>query len=226
MRVARVAVVGDEQVLRVGQRLAVEPAAHQRRRRRPLLARLRVGQVEEIVLGELRMRQDLEQSTLTGRPDFRHSGNRLRDRACPCGRCAGGPGVSVTSMSPLGRKAMLHGFSRPLTTGTARSLTPTVSTSRGASGNGSVGTRGNPPGAFEAPGGPPRPTGGCSGRAGAGCCAVAGAWSERAIARVMAVAVEAVAVCVCLCIDLSPEPMNLARRFACQPGLKTRPPHW
>ena len=122
------------------------------------------------------------------------------------------PGRSVTSMSPFGRKARLQGFSRPFTTGTARSLTPTVSTSRGASGNGSVGTRGNPPGAFDAPGGPPRPTGGCSGRAGAGCCAVAGAWSERAIARVMAVAVEAVAVCVCLCIDLSPEPMNLARR--------------
>src|SRR4029450_1503980 len=67
----------DEQVAALGQRLAVELPAMERGRR-SLVARLRVGQIQQLVLCELRRRQDLEQSALTGRPDLRNAADRLR----------------------------------------------------------------------------------------------------------------------------------------------------
>ena len=48
------------------------------RGRRPLVARLRVGQVEELVLRELRMREHFEQAALTDRPDLGRPGDCLR----------------------------------------------------------------------------------------------------------------------------------------------------
>ena len=53
VRVAGVAVVRHEQILRLGQRLAVEPPAQQRRRR-ALLAGLRIGEIQPPVLAEPR----------------------------------------------------------------------------------------------------------------------------------------------------------------------------
>ena len=72
-----VPVVGDEQVLHVDERLAVEAAA--RERRRPfLLLTLRVGQVDELVLRELRMDGDFEQPALPDREHLGRPGHRLR----------------------------------------------------------------------------------------------------------------------------------------------------
>ena len=157
MDAARVPVVGDEQVLHVDERLAVEAAARERRRAFLLLA-LRVGQVDELVLSELRVDGDFEQSALP-------TANTSGVPATGCGSSVpprtmrSFPAFSVISMSPFGRNARLHGVARPLNIGTTRTGAPMVSTTCAASGNGGEGGRWNPPG-----GGPcrppPRPPGG------------------------------------------------------------------
>ena len=75
--VAFTPVVGDEDVLNVGQRLAVEARARQRRGV-PLFAGLGVRQVERAIFGEARMEGDFEQPALAHRHDLRHAADRLR----------------------------------------------------------------------------------------------------------------------------------------------------
>ena len=137
---ARVPVIRDEQILHVDERLAIEAAAGERRRAFLLLA-LRVGQVDELVLRELRVHRDLEQAALADREHFRRSGDRLRvERAAADDAQLARP-FSVISMSPFGRNARLHGVARPLNIGTTRTGAPMVSTTCAASGNGSEGGR-------------------------------------------------------------------------------------
>ena len=77
MDAARVPVVGDEQVLDVDQSLAVEAAARERRRAF-LLFTLRVSQVHELVLRELRVDGDFEQPALPDREHLGRPGHRRR----------------------------------------------------------------------------------------------------------------------------------------------------
>src|SRR4026208_2223295 len=68
--------VGDEDVLDVGERGPIESAARQCRRREIVVARLRVGQIDEAILRERRMQRDVEQTAKHTREDFGDAGNR------------------------------------------------------------------------------------------------------------------------------------------------------
>ena len=76
--------IADHQLFDVGQRLAVELAAHQRDGSLPLVrvltdgAGLVVGQVDQLVGGELRVERHLVQATGPERRCGRHTGHRVR----------------------------------------------------------------------------------------------------------------------------------------------------
>ena len=71
-------VLGDEDLLDVLQRLAVEPRARERRRREVALAAFRIRQIQDSVLREARMRQHLEQPA-----EHRDRAPRARRRSAP-----------------------------------------------------------------------------------------------------------------------------------------------
>ena len=82
-----------EQLLDAGEPIVLEPAAHERGRRLlPVGARLRVGQVEQPVRGEVRMRHHLEKTTLARVEHLRHAVDGLRkELALPDDAQASGP---------------------------------------------------------------------------------------------------------------------------------------
>ena len=71
-------VLGDEDLLDVLQRFAVEPRACERRRRERALAAFGIRQIQDSVLREIRMRQDLEQPAEHRDAHLGHTRDRLR----------------------------------------------------------------------------------------------------------------------------------------------------
>ena len=62
VRVRLAPAVRQKDILHVDERGAVEPTAGQRGRRQSVFTRLRVRQVEQVILGEFRMEHDVEQA--------------------------------------------------------------------------------------------------------------------------------------------------------------------
>ena len=88
----------------------------------PLVARLGVAPVDQLVLREARVERDVEQAALAAGVDRRQPGDRLRQLpSVPTTRSR--PGRSVTSILPPGRNAMPHGFSSPSATVTTSNAT-------------------------------------------------------------------------------------------------------
>lgn len=107
-------VVGDEDVADVLQRIAVESSASERDRR-AIRARFRIGEIEQVVFRELRMKRNVEQALLAARMYARCAGDRLPLQNAMMNK-AQSPSRSVTSVSPSGRNARLQGCDSPVTT--------------------------------------------------------------------------------------------------------------
>ena len=77
--------------------------------------RLVVREVDELVLGEARMKRDVHQAGKAGRL---HGGQAATGvgSSTPLRTIRRRPGRSVTRIPPSGRNAMLHGWLRPLVT--------------------------------------------------------------------------------------------------------------
>ena len=70
--------VAHHEVAHVGERRAVQPPARQHGRPPSVLDRLRVGQVDEPVVGKARMQRDVHEAAVAVGSHPRHAGNRMR----------------------------------------------------------------------------------------------------------------------------------------------------
>ena len=146
----------DEDVPDVGERLPSKRPRAMRHRPALLVERLRVGEIDELVLGKLRMERDVHvavngagQAGLAGPVGRRAAGDRLRIEHAVADdpQLAGALG---DQHAPSGRNASAHGYFSAFVTTTTRIFCPSpVSNSIGLSGSGRaaspVGATGIPP---------------------------------------------------------------------------------
>ena len=107
--------VGDEDVLHVGKRRAAVPSRPQHRGRRVSLtfARLRVGEIDQPVLGIPRMKRHVEQAAEAGRQHLPAEDQSVSGRARRCGSPVDGPAARYEHAA-IGKKREAPRMIEPL----------------------------------------------------------------------------------------------------------------